>query len=313
MPLAEKQLIARIRKLAGGRAPRVVRGIGDDCAILRISKDAEALVTTDLSIEGVHFRREWHPPESVGHRCLARGLSDIAAMGGEPVAAFLSLAAPAELPQKWVDTFLRGLLKLARRHGVTLAGGDVSAAPVIVADIMLVGEIPRGAAILRSGARAGDALYVTGELGASAVALQELMAGAKLSPREHPQHFFPAPRLEVARVLRRNRLATAMVDISDGLSTDLGHICEESGLGALVQEHSIPRPARARTSTLHLALHGGEDYELLFNAPPRTKIPSRIAGVRITRIGEMIRGTKMFLADSHGQRKPLLPRGWQHF
>jgi thiamine-monophosphate kinase len=313
MPIAEKQLIARIRKLAAAHTPVIVRGIGDDCAVLRIDKEAEALVTTDLSIEGVHFRREWHPPESVGHRCLARGLSDLAAMGGEPVAAFLSLAAPGELSQKWVDGFLRGLTKLARRHGVTLAGGDVSSAPLIAADIMVVGQIPRGTAILRSGARAGDIIYVTGELGASAAALQELMAGTKLRPQDHPQHFFPTPRLAVARVLRRNRLATAMIDISDGLSTDLGHICEESGVGALVQEHSIPRPARARTSTLHLALHGGDDYELLFTASPRTKIPARIAGVRVTRIGQIIRGAKMFLADSHGQRKPLLPRGWQHF
>lgn len=313
MPLSEKQLVHRIRRLARGRASGIVRGIGDDCAILRIDKDAEALVTADVSIEGVHFRREWHPAESVGHRCLARGLSDIAAMGGAPVAAFLSFAAPTELPQKWVDGFLRGLLKLAQQHGVTLAGGDVSSAPVIAADIMVVGQVPRGTAILRSGARVGDVIYVTGELGASAVALQELMASAKLRPREYPQHFFPTPRLGAAHMLRRRRLATAMIDISDGLSTDLGHVCEESGVGALVQEHSVPRPARARTSTLHLALHGGEDYELLFTARPGTKIPARIAGVRITRIGEVIRGAKMFLADSHGQRKPLLPRGWQHF
>src|SRR5216110_3390715 len=152
MPMSEKALIARIRRKAvPGRS--IVTGIGDDSAVLKIPKGHQALVTTDFSLEGVHFRREWHPPESVGHRCLARGLSDIAAMGGEPMAAFLSLALPAKLPQKWVDQFLEGLLKLAKRFNVQLAGGDTAESPNgILADIVVVGSVPKAAAILRSGA-----------------------------------------------------------------------------------------------------------------------------------------------------------------
>ena len=137
-----------------------------------IPRGHEALVTTDFSLENVHFKRAWHPPESVGHRCLARGLSDIAAMGGEPLAVFLSLAVPRDLPQSWVDGFLRGLLKLAGEFKVSLAGGDTAESPGgIVADIMVLGSVPKGKAVLRSGARPGDRIYVTGELGASAATI----------------------------------------------------------------------------------------------------------------------------------------------
>src|SRR2546428_10872484 len=143
LPLAEKALIARIRRQALGGGG-VIAGIGDDCAVLRIPPGHEALVTTDFTLEGIHFRREWHPPESVGHRCLARGLSDIAAMGGEPLAAFLSLALPKKLPQKWVDDFMRGLLKLASQFVVTLAGGDTSQSPSgVLADVTVVGSVPK--------------------------------------------------------------------------------------------------------------------------------------------------------------------------
>src|SRR5438034_8723807 len=155
MPMSEKALIARIRRKAvPGRS--IVTGIGDDSAVLKIPKGHQALVTTDFSLEGVHFRRGWHPPESVGHRCLARGLSDIAAMGGQPLAAFLSLALPRSLPQDWVDRFLRGLLKLAAEFKVSLAGGDTAQSPAgILVDIVVLGSVPKGRALLRSGARPG--------------------------------------------------------------------------------------------------------------------------------------------------------------
>ncbi|MGH9554181.1 MAG: thiamine-phosphate kinase [Terriglobales bacterium] len=325
MPLAEKALIERIRRAARTRLvphsrarPSAVRlGIGDDCAILALPSGHETLVTTDLSIEGVHFRREWHPPESVGHRCLARGLSDIAAMGGEPLAAFVCLAVPASLPQKWVDGFYKGLLALARKSGVELAGGDIAESPHgIAADIVVVGHVPAGKAVRRSGAHAGDSIYVTGELGRSAAILHQLESGKGVgSPRAKAvaAHFFPAPHISVGRELRRRGLASAMIDLSDGLSTDLAHICTESRVAALVAEHSIPRPSTPGTSTLHFALHGGEDYELLFAVPGSRTLPPKIAGVRVTRIGEIIRGRGMWLTDSHGQRKALGPRGWEHF
>ena len=155
------------------RERRAGHGIGDDCAVLPLPRGHEALVTTDFSLEGVHFRREWHPPDSVGHRCLARGLSDIAAMGGIPRAAFLSLALPPELPQSWVDRFIAGLLKLAAQFSVPLAGGDTAQSPDgILADIVVLGSVPAGKAILRSGARPGDFLYVTGTLGSAVAALE---------------------------------------------------------------------------------------------------------------------------------------------
>src|SRR5438105_1115272 len=234
MPLSEEALIARIRRKAvPGRS--IVTGIGDDSAVLKIPKGHQALVTTDFSLEGVHFRREWHPPESVGHRCLARGLSDIAAMGGEPIAAFLSLALPRDLPQSWVGRFARGLISLAEKHGVTLAGGDTAESPNgILADIIVVGAAPRGKSVLRSGARTGDRVFVSGELGGSAAAVVRMRTRPKrkLNPRDYLRHFYPEPRVEVGRILREKGLASAMIDISDGLSTDLAHLCEESGVGA---------------------------------------------------------------------------------
>lgn len=307
MPLTERKLIENIKRVADAPARVLARGIGDDCAILRPPRGHELLVTTDFSLEDTHFRRPWHPAPSVGHRCLTRGLSDIAAMGGEPLAAFLSLALPPDLPQGWADGFLRGLLALARRFHVPLAGGDIAESPGgVLADIVVVGSVRRGRALLRSGARPGDALYVTGALGGSAAALIKLRQGEKLRPRAWPAHFFPEPRLEIGRSLQR--LASAAIDLSDGLSTDLSHICQESGLGAVLYAESVPV---ARRATLELALHGGEDYELLFTS--RQRVPQEIGGVRVTPIGEVLRERKIYLADRTGRRALLRIRGWEHF
>src|ERR1700704_5869975 len=183
--LSERTLISHIRQSAQTRGTKaVVRGIGDDCAILRLSAGSQLLVTTDLCLEGVHFRRAWHPAASVGHRCLTRGLSDIAAMGGEPLACFLSLGLPKSVPQAWVDGFLAGLLRLAKRFNIQLAGGDISSARQITADIVVTGQIPAGKAVLRSGARSGNRIYVTGSLGNSSSVLKQLFARKKIKP--HP-------------------------------------------------------------------------------------------------------------------------------
>lgn len=356
MAFTEKALIAQIRRIAAHRGrSRVVAGIGDDCAVLRLKPGQDILVTTDFSLESVHFRRDWHPPESVGHRCLARGLSDIAAMGGEPVAAFLSLAVPRDLPEKWIGRFMHGLLRLARKHGVSLAGGDTAESPDrVLADIVVVGSVPRNKAILRSGARPGDRIYVSGKLGGSAAAIGQFQSlchperprfheraegsrvqspgnqseggksefGAqgnhKPTSRSYPRHFYPEPRLELGRILREKGLATAMIDTSDGLSTDLAHLCEESEVGADIGEDLIPRARVGKPACevpLELALHGGEDYELLFTVPPKKRIPSQIAGVPLTHIGVITRSVMpaIFLRDVEGVSRHLAVRGWEHF
>ena len=277
------------------------------------------LVTTDFSLEGVHFRRNWHPPESVGHRCLARGLSDIAAMGGLPTAVFLSLALPAELPQRWVERFAGGLLTLAQRYGAALAGGDTAkSAHGILADIVVIGTVPRGEAVRRTGARPGDRIYVSGELGGSAAALARMTEKpkGKLKPRDYPGHFLPQPRIELGRALREKGLVSAMIDISDGLSTDLAHICQESGVGAEVEAEAVPRASVGKPAhqvDLPVALHGGEDYELLFTAPSGKRIPLRIAGVPITRIGNIVRRRTILLMRRGGIGCELRPEGWEHF
>jgi thiamine-monophosphate kinase len=307
-------------------------GIGDDAAVLAVRRGEELVVTTDFSLEDVHFRRGWHPPEAVGHKCLARGLSDIAAMGARPVAVFLSLAVPPELTRDskygtgvgaWLDRFYSGLHLLAERWRVPLAGGDLAQSPGgtharVAADIVVLGAVERGRALLRSGARAGDALYVTGSLGGAAAELRALTRSPArfrsviLDTPGHP-HFFPQPRIGIGRVLVRRRLATAAIDVSDGLSVDLLHLCEESGLRAEVDAALLPP---GRNAALEDALHGGDDYELLFTADPGVRVPRRIAGVPVKRIGRMLRKKsgepKMVLVED-GRRGELKAEGWQAF
>jgi len=317
----ELALIERIR----GRAARTAKsgvtlGIGDDCALLRLKTGEEAAVTTDLSIEGRHFRLDLHPPEAVGRRTLARGLSDIAAMGARPLAAFLSLGLPAELAEPtgrkrsaWVDRFLDGFLSLASQHKTPLAGGDLAQSPVALADIVLIGAVPRGKALLRSGARADDLLYVTGCLGGSASGLRRLRQGGRNRKGVVAAHLWPEPRIAQGVWLRNREAASAAIDVSDGLSTDLHHLCEESGVAAEIDSAALPICPGA---SLEDVLHGGEDYELLFTARPTTRIPKEIAGIAVTCIGAIVKGRasgpRVTLMDG-ALRQPLPARGWEHF
>ncbi|HEU5352602.1 MAG TPA: thiamine-phosphate kinase [Terracidiphilus sp.] len=345
----ERALLARIRERArgSGSPPGIRLGIGDDCALLRARPGEEFAVTTDLSIAGRHFRLDAHPPEAVGHRTLARGLSDLAAMGARPLAAFLSLGLPRELTRAhgrgraWVERFMDGLMALAESTGTPLAGGDLAESPLAVADIVLVGAVPRGRALLRSGARPGDGIYVTGALGGSAAGLERLMEiaglrsntagrGRTAPTRNAPTgnaptgnaplapHLFPQPRLAQGLFLQRRGVATAAlasaaIDLSDGLSTDLAHLCEESGVAAEVEAARLPISFGA---TLEQALNGGEDYELLFTAKPEAKLPRAIGGIPITRIGRMVRAgsrkPRVQLKTAQGHQ-PLEAKGWEHF
>ncbi len=239
-------------------------------------------------------------------------------MGGIPIAVFLSLALPADLSQSWTMRFVRGLTQLANDYGVSLAGGDTAQSPQgVLADIVVLGSVPQGSAVPRSGARPGDRIFVTGALGgaSAAVVAMEKAAKSKLNPKQYPRHFFPNPRIEVGQFLREKKLASAMIDTSDGLSTDLSHICEESGVGADLDSRRIPRAAVGnprREVSLELALHGGEDYELLFTSPARKRIPAQIAGVTVTEIGRITDRRGMRLQGTNGSQK-LVPRGWEHF
>jgi thiamine-monophosphate kinase len=298
----ELRLLKRIQThVPGGRGPGLVLGIGDDCAIWRQPGASEDLLfTTDMSIEDVHFRRETHSAEIVGHRAMARGLSDIAAMGGAPRFFLISLALAAWADARWVDGFYRGALKLAEQAGAALAGGDLGHAERVMCDVVVCGAVPRGKALRRDGARPGDRIYVSGRLGGAALGL-ETRAGAAW--RKHAR---PEPRLALGRFLRRKVRATAAMDLSDGLSLDLHRLCLASGAAA---ELDGPLPVFG-AATLEQALHGGEDYELLFTAGPGARVPKQFEGLPLTPIGRIAKGSA---GSVRYAGRPLAPRGYDHF
>ena len=231
--IKERSLIRQIRRMAAASINSAAKmGIGDDCAVLRLKPGYELLVTTDLCLENVHFRRAWHPPTAVGHRCLTRGLSDIAAMGGEPLACFLSLGLPVISHKPGLQAFCAACWIWQSTKSNSQAA--TFPRPADHGRHIVTGQVPSGTAILRSGAKPGDRLYVTGNLGGSAATLKQLFAGKKLKPERSNPHFYPTPRLEVGKWIKKSRLATAMIDISDGLSVDLRHICDESGVAAIL-------------------------------------------------------------------------------
>lgn len=310
-------------------------GIGDDAAVIQTRSGFDTLVTTDLLVEDVDFRREAMPARMLGHKALAVSLSDIAAMGARPRWSFISLGLPQEVwESNFVEEFYEGFFALADHYSVKLAGGDVSRAPeCIVIDSVAVGEVQRGQALRRAGASAGDFIFVTGTLGGAAAGLRLIETGARLhaaSKRESEadvdalllRQMCPEPRVGWGRVLGEERLATSMIDISDGLSSDLRHLCRESNTGALIQSSALPLDAHAvelcgrrALDPLLLALHGGEDFELLFTVSPNQsgRLPKQVDGVPITRIGE-ITAEPGCIRMAEGDRVWDLPAdGFEHF
>ncbi|HEV2351191.1 MAG TPA: thiamine-phosphate kinase [Terriglobia bacterium] len=335
---SESEFIRWLQRRTAGRTSGVRLGIGDDAALVEPRPGGELILTSDLSIEGVHFLTRLHPPRAVGHRALARSLSDNAAMGGTPRYALISLAISRRTTQAWLKVFYAGLFALARRFAVTVVGGDtavVSGATSV--DVTAVGEVEKGKAILRSGARPGDQLFVSGRLGLSALGLRSLRARAKrardgknlfapgllgrYSSLAIQSHFYPEPRCQLGRFLGERNLATALIDLSDGLSSDLTRLCQASGVGARLWADSIPAPDQSLRhglsgkQALHLALHGGEDYELLFTVPARQarQIPSTYGGVPLHHIGEIRRGKAILLELPGGKEITLRPAGYDHF
>ena len=319
---SETEFVDWLRKITPRQSAGLALGIGDDAALMRIRRGNQAILTTDLSIEGVHFLRKLHPPRAVGHRALARALSDVAAMGGTPRFALISIALSPETSRSWIEGFYEGVNALASRVGVVVVGGDTARVQSkTFADVVVVGEVPRGRALLRSGARPGDGIYVSGWLGLSALGLPKLKSGSGAGKGTGPAvraHLFPEPRLELGRFLQENRLASAMMDLSDGLSADLPRLCAASGIGAVLDSAQIPTPTMPGLSTaaaLKLALNGGEDYELLFTVRPEKarKIPARFKGIPLRQIGRIHSSRKIEIIFPGARRVPLAGGGYDHF
>lgn len=302
----------------------VTVGIGDDAALLRPKPGHETILTCDWFLEGTHFLRERHPPDAVGWKCLARAISDVAAMGGTPRCFLLSLALPESHTGRWLDLFLGGLGRASSRFKCALAGGDTTRRNEILINVTVVGEVRAGSATLRSGARPGDIVYVSGRLGEAELGLRLLKRDNKPTAPKNPaarKHLYPEPRLALGQWLVKNRLASAMMDLSDGLSSDLPRLCTASRVGALLELSKIPRlqitdaaPKQERDS-LQFALHGGDDYELLFTVAPRKakRLPKAFQGVSLTAIGKITRERQLLALDESGTPMQLMPRGWDPF
>jgi thiamine-monophosphate kinase len=299
--MRETQLVERIRKLAraGSTGKRIIKGIGDDCAILRPDSNEDLVFTSDFVLEGRHFTLDTHSPADIGHKALARSLSDLAAMGSEPVFCLVSLAIPAELTRTWISRFFKGLLALAARYKLTLAGGDLARFDKVIADVICCGRVPQGKALLRDGAKAGDRIYVTGELGASAHGLTTRRGST------WRRHLRPEPRIQAGLALRKLGVSAGM-DLSDGLALDLHRLCIESSVSAELSSNLPVAPG----ASLEQAIYGGEDYELLFTAPAKSKIPAAIAQLPITLIGFITNGPPGRISL---EGRPLQPKGFDHF
>lgn len=308
----ERAWLAWVRRAAQRAAPRkrpeLRLGIGDDAAILRPRRAWELVLTTDLMIEGVHFSLRHDAAAVCGRRLATRALSDLAAMGAEPLALLVSAALPASLSVAWARALYRGLLATAREAGAALVGGDSAASPrAVILDVVGVGQVPAGGALRRAGARPGDRIFVSGPLGEAAWG-REIVHGAlsvrgRAARRARARHLRPHARCALGQVLRGR--ATAALDLSDGLAVDLHHLCRESGVGAEIFTERLPAPAG-----LERALFGGEDYELLFTLPPRRVLP-RTAGA--VEIGVVTATQGCWLRWDGGARRRLVPKGWQHW
>jgi len=307
------------RHFLPSRGRKLRLGIGDDAALWKPRSGLVTVLTSDWFLEGSHFLREKHPPDSVGWKCLARAASDIAAMGGTPRCFLLNLALSAAAIGKWHNGFLRGLRRAAKSLDCILAGGDTTRSERILISITVLGEIREGQEALRSGAGPGDLLYVSGTLGEAECGLRLLRKSSgrvNLKNIATRKHLYPEPRVELGRWLAEKNLATAMMDISDGLSTDLPRLCAASRVGALVDPDRLPTPHGMEwESARQLALHGGDDYELLFSVSPAraSLLPAKFRGLGLTKIGEIAAGRGVRIIGKNGKPEPLRAAGWDPF
>jgi thiamine-monophosphate kinase len=317
--LGERRVISKIRRAFGEPRPDILIGIGDDAALVKAPRSL--LLTTDILVEDEDFRRAVHPPCLLGRKALNVNLSDIAAMGGRPLHALVGVAAPGDLEESWLRKFMDGFRSAAREARVALVGGDLSQASKIMISVTVTGEAKYP--VKRNGARPGDVIFVSGTLGDAAQGFRLLEEGGLEGKGRGAGPLIrafldPVPRLELGALLARRKLASAMIDISDGLSVDLAHICEEGGVGAEVEASRIPISSALRRFSkepLALALNGGEDFELLFTVRQAKiaaveRLPSKF---RLTRIGRVTAGNKMFLVGPDNKKKALRAGGFEHF
>jgi len=317
--LGERRVVSLIRRRFGAKRADVLIGIGDDAALVKTP--GKLLLTTDVLVEDEDFRRHGHPPRLLGRKALNVNLSDIAAMGGRPLHALVGLAVPGDVEASWLRQFMGGFRAAARESGVALVGGDLSQGEKIMIAVTVTGQAE--CPVRRCGARPGDAIFVSGTLGDAAGGLRLLEKGGHRGVVKAVQPLIdafldPAPRLALGRLLARRKLATAMIDVSDGLSVDLAHICEESGVGAEVEERRIPISAalaHMALDPLDMALDGGEDFELLFTVKPAKldEVESLARRHGLTRIGRVTAGRKVMLVGPGKERKALRARGFEHF
>jgi thiamine-monophosphate kinase len=336
-PRSEFDFINSLRqRVASLTTQSLVAGIGDDAAVIRNTGGKETVITADLLVEDVDFRRTTTPPYLLGHKALAVSLSDMAAMGARPLWSLISIGVPDDVWQTdFVEWFYDGLLELANGYGVRLIGGDTSRTTGhIVIDSIVSGECAAGMSVKRSGAKPGDQIFVTGWLGAAAAGLRLIERGAHLAEQnlgdedsQKLDHILlrqlrPEPRVGWGMVLGEERLATSMIDLSDGLSSDLNHLCEASGVGALIDSSLLPVDDRVQElcgrralDPLQLALHGGEDFELLFTVAPQNaaRLPRKVDGVEIKRIGTIQSASEGVKISEGARTWELKPGGWMHF
>jgi len=321
--LGEFGFIDRIRARAASDRDAVL-GIGDDCAASRLPEGELLLTSTDMLLEGMHFRLDWTRPYDLGRKSVAVNLSDLAAMGGTPRHIFLSLAFASSTDLATLDRILEGILDEAAEHGVSLLGGDTCRSPgPLVLNLCVQGSVPEKQMLRRDGAKAGQDIYVSGTLGDSALALRLRQQGQAPGDFLARRHDRPSPRVRLGRELAKRGLATAMIDLSDGLLSDLGHILKASGLGARIEGASLPlsaefsRQLQEDGSLLDLAFAGGEDYELLFTATAARRAAvaalSRDLDLPLTRVGRTREGSNLLVLDAAGKPWEKPGRGFDHF
>ncbi len=326
--ISERELIDYIRKHCRGADNTVVKAIGDDCAVVRAGEGRVSLITTDTLVENVHYDSSWHPPRELGRKSASVNISDIAAMGGLPRFALLSLALTPDVSEQWVERFLGGFQEALQDHHVALIGGDtVKSCHENMISVTVIGETEADRVLYRSGAKPGDIVWVSGPLGEAAAGLalcrKGLAADARFA-RLIKAHLDPDPQVQLGRVLSASGMVHAMMDISDGLATDLAHICEESGAGAEVISLAVPvaedtvrAAAVCHASTMDWALKGGEDYQLLFtcgenHSEALMKLVEEETGRRIYPVARIVKGAGVTLY-AEGEPIDITYQGYEHF